>query len=384
MFFNPIYNLYLTKTTLNSAAMKEFNANLICFFSFILLLSCNAATDTTIGTPKIEAGTAKIKGKVICPEEKIKDSSVVKIFVPHPVSGELFEYKATIDHLGRFSIDIDVETDISLIALYTSLKPYNSLYVKVKSGGATDINIIYGQNMEIEDVKTNPPMRKTDMMGGIRLINEMLGIYDSFSEPQIPLYDKSPEAYLDYIKTRVSEKLKILTKDSLVSTELKEILARDFRLWRYNVGAFDYERSMIYNFKLTAKDTTIMPKIQKIDRSYFRFLKDFDLNNPQNLICSSFSNLQKETLQNKILAIPEIAELDIPSWLARVKAILSDVVGFKDGQYYDILAANAYGKQLSQDARPLTEQQKKNIAAYWKDGEIAKILLRKNQQVVDK
>mgnify|MGYP003463977308 CR=1 FL=1 len=39
---------------------------------------------------------------------------------------------------------------------------------------------------------------------------------------------------------------------------------------------------------------------------------------------------------------------------------------------------NAYGRQLIDEAKPLTEKQKKNIAEYWKDGEIAKILLRKN------
>jgi hypothetical protein len=90
----------------------------------------------------------------------------------------------------------------------------------------------------------------------------------------------------------------------------------------------------------------------------------------------------KEILKNKTLALPEIADRDVSSWLASVKAILSGLVGFKDGQYYDILAANAYGRQLIQEGRPLTEKQKKNISDYWKEGEIAKILLRKNQVVV--
>lgn len=74
----------------------------------------------------------------------------------------------------------------------------------------------------------------------------------------------------------------------------------------------------------------------------------------------------------------------IPSWLANAKALLSDLVGFKDGPYYDILAANVYGRQMTEDVRLLTDKQKKNIADYWKEGEIAKILLRKNQQVIEK
>ena len=105
-----------------------------------------------------------------------------------------------------------------------------------------------------------------------------------------------------------------------------------------------------------------------------------NLNNPQYLICSSFPDFQKKILENDLLALPKIEESNISSWIAGVQATLSELVGLKDGQYYDILAANAYGRQLNEEKKPLTEKQKKNIADYWKDGEIAKILLRKNQQ----
>ena len=113
------------------------------------------------------------------------------------------------------------------------------------------------------------------------------------------------------------------------------------------------------------------------------------------MLAASFSEFQLQMVRSKTLGLPEIGDQDIPTWLASAKAILSDAVGFKDGQYYDILAANAYGKQLVKDAhpvkgqqsqvlRPLTEQQQKNIADYWKDGEIRKILFRKNLEMVKK
>ena len=360
--------------------MKTVTLNLI----FLLMLSCKPSADPAIAAPKIKAGTAKLTGKIISPKEKREAYSTVDIFVPHPISGEIFNYKATTDQSGRFSININMETDVSLIALYTSLKPHNSIILKVRSGDVTNVNITYNLELVIKDVQTMPNMDKYEMMGSVRIINEMLGIYDSFPEPQIALYDKSPAAYPNYVKARVSEKLKILNKDSLLSKELKEILAKDFTIWRFRLGIFDYEKSMKFNFKRTAKDTTIMPEIQQIDRTYFGFIKDFNLNDPQYLVCSSFPDFQNEVLKNNILALPEIAEHDIPSWLAGVKDILSDVVGFRDGQYYDILAANAYGRQLIHEARPLTEKQKKNIAGYWKEGEITKILMRKNQQVISK
>ncbi|MES2456438.1 MAG: hypothetical protein V4594_12890 [Bacteroidota bacterium] len=360
--------------------IKKLTLNLICLLSFVLLLSCKPAMDTAIGTPKIKAGTAKLTGKIISPKEKPEDQSFVEIFVPHPISGELSKYKTAIDQSGSFSIDVDVETDVSLIGLYTSLKPYHSLLVKVRSGGTTNIDITYNQNLEIEKVQTKPEMNEYEMMRSLPIINQMLGVYDSKPEPQMPLDDTSPAAFMKHIKNRVSEKLKTIDQDALLSKEWKEVLSRDFRIWYYRVGAFDYEKSMKMAFRNAHRDTALIPGIQKIDKSYFGFLKDLNLNNPQYLICSSFPDFQKKILENDLLALPKIEESNIPSWIAGVKATLSGLVELKDGQYYDILAANAYGRQLNEEKKPLTEKQKKNIADYWKDGEIAKILLRKNQQ----
>jgi hypothetical protein len=139
---------------------------------------------------------------------------------------------------------------------------------------------------------------------------------------------------------------------------------------------------MNLNYQNTSTDLGKKADFQKIDRSYFRFLRDFHLNDLQYLHCSTFSQLQSDILQNEKIGLPLIGDTDIPSWLTSVKTILSDLVGFDNGQYYDILAANAYARQLNEEVKPLTEKQKKNIATYWKKGEIAKILLRKNQEVV--
>jgi hypothetical protein len=354
---------------------------LFCLLGILVLLSCKQPVDTAIGTPKIHAGKAKITGKIISPNDRYKDNGVVEIFVPHPISGEGSRYKAVIDQSGKFAIDVDVETDVSIISLYTSLKPYNTLVFKVRSGDVTELEITYSMNLEIIDVQTKPKMNRYEIMQSRPIIDKMLGIYSSEPDPQLPLNDTSPEGFLKHIKTTIDDKLKTVDQDSLLSEEWKEYMIRDFRIWYYAIGTFNYEKSikMAYSNK---GDSITVPKITKIDKSYFKYFKDLDLNNPKYLVCGTFSDFQKSVLTNEILAIPKIADSDIPTWLASVKAILSDLVGFKDGQYYDILAANAYGKQLIEDAKPLSDKQKKNIEAYWKENEIAKILLRKNQQVI--
>lgn len=161
------------------------------------------------------------------------------------------------------------------------------------------------------------------------------------------------------------------------------MLSRDLRLLLYNTHVFDYEGEMKINFQNTAVDKKKAPDIQNIEGSYFEFLKDFNLQEPQYLFCSTFSEFQRSILQNEKLGLPLIGETSIPSWLAKVKVILSPLVGFDKGEYYDVLAANAYGRQLNEEGIPLTKKQKEHIAGYWKNGEIEKILLRKNHQVVE-
>jgi hypothetical protein len=360
---------------------KYITLNLFCLCSSLLLLSCKQPVDTAIGTPKIQAGIAKITGKIISPNDRHKNDGVVEIFVPHPISGEASRYKAVIDQSGKFAIDVDVETDVSIISLYTSLKPYNTLLFKARSGDVTNLDITYSMNLEIIDVQTKPKMNRYEIMQSRPIIDKMLGIYSSEPDPQLPLNDTSPEGFLKHIKTTVNDKLEAVDKDSLLSEEWKGYMTRDFRIWYYAIGTFNYETSIKMAYR-NSGDSTTVPKITKIDKSYFNYFKDLDLNNPHYLVCGTFSDFQKSVLTNEILAIPKIAETDIPTWMTSVKAILSDLVGFKDGQYYDILAANAYGKQLIKDAKPLSDKQKKNIAAYWKENEIAKILIRKNQQVI--
>lgn len=332
-------------------------------------------------TSAIKAGMAKITGKITSPNGTGHNNIFINITVPHPISGEYAKYKAVVDRSGKFSIDVEVETDISLIGLYPSLNPEKSLLIKLTNGGVTNIDIAYNSDFDIENIDVRPHMNKNDMTRGFELMGKMIE-HRSGRTPEL-LHEKSTDYFLNYTKTILSERLEILNQDTLISKDIKEVLSKDFHLFLYNAHVFDYEGQMKLNYGGTNADQSKEPDIQKIDKSYYRFLKDFKLNEPQYLNCFTFLEVQKTILQNETLGLPGIGESDIPSWLAKVKVILSDLVGFDDGPYYDILAANAYGRQLNEEVRPLTEKQKENIVNYWKKGEIAKILFRKNQEVVE-
>ncbi len=351
-------------------------------FCLLFLLIPKLSFSGELDTPSIVAGTSKITGRIISPDDKNKNNIFVKLMVPHPISGEYVEYKAFVDKSGRFSIDVNIETTITLIGLVTNLDPEKSLLVKLASGKVTNIDITYNSSFDIITIQVTPTMSQSDITQAIGVMEK--AITHRSNRVREPLYNKSPQYFLNWVKPSLEERVEIVKNDSLISEDLKTVLSKDYRLIYYDTFIFDYEEEMDLNYRNTNHgDNSKKPDFQKIDRSYYRFLSDFNLNDPQYLICSDFVFFQQKLLQNEILGLPLIEDTDIPSWLSKVKVILSDLVGFEAGPYYDILAANAYARQLNEEVKPLTEKQKKNIENYWKDGEIAKILLRKNQQVVE-
>ncbi|MBB2149284.1 TlpA family protein disulfide reductase [Pedobacter gandavensis] len=348
--------------------------------SLLFLLLYKSSVGMVIDTPVVKVGIAKLTGTITVQNNTSSDSIYVNITVPHPISGEFVKYKALVDRTGKFAIDVDVETSICLTRFYTSLDPDKALLVKLKSGDLTNINLAYDSSFGIEHVEVTPNMNKYDVLRCFGLIGEMIEFKsDNFLDSP---YDKPTDYFLEYTESVLSERLTVVRNDALISKELKEILSKDFQLFLYNTSVFDYAGKMKGNYRATNGDKNTEPVIQNIDRLFFRFLKDSNLNDPQYLYIFTFLEFQKSILQDRTLGLPLIGDSDIPSWLNKVKAILSDLVGFKDGQYYDILAANAYGIQLNEQIRPLSQIQKENIKKYWKDGDIAKILFRKDLQVV--
>lgn len=353
-------------------------ANFVCLISLLFFLSFEPVAYPK-DTSAIMSGKAKLTGRIVCPAGSAPGNIVIEMTLPYPISGDYGRYKAITDQSGKFAIEVDVETKVSLAALTTGLDPEKYLMVKLTNGGVTNIEIVYGSEDKISNIRISPEMNYNDVLRGFEVRDRMIG-YRSGRQPQ-PLYNRSTDYFLDYARGILSERLAVVKNDTLLSVELKNILAKDYRLILYNTHVLDYEEEMMLNYSNTGGDKNQKPVIQKIGRSYFRFLKDFGLNDPQYLHCFEFLEFQKRILQNEILNLPEIGESDIPSWLAKVKSIMSPLVGFSAGPYYDILAANAYARQLNEQLKPLTGKQQKNITAYWKNGEIAKILFRKNQGV---
>lgn len=116
-------------------------------------------------------------------------------------------------------------------------------------------------------------------------------------------------------------------------------------------------------------------------KSYYSFLKFLNVNDPSNLSASQYSLVFQYILRNEKLAIPDIGEMPVDIWMLKVKKILKEVVGYDSGLFYDVLAANAFAKQMN-GMEPLSEVQKKNIRSYFHDPSLVNILINENEKVL--
>jgi thiol-disulfide isomerase/thioredoxin len=87
-------------------------------------------------------------------------------------------------------------------------------------------------------------------------------------------------------------------------------------------------------------------------------------------------------LSNKTLNIPAIKDTPVKEWLTGIKTTMASLIGSDTGLFYDLLATNAYARQFNNELKPLSDQQKENIRSYFKNEEITKILLKRNEAII--
>lgn len=205
---------------------QKVRLNLYGIFSVLFLLLCKPSVAMVIDTPTIVAGKSKITGRIIIPNDTNKDNLFVNIYVSHPISGAHVIHKSSVDQSGKFSIEIDVETDISLIGLYTSLNPMSGLLVELTNGGVTNIDISYSSDNDIKNIDVTPAMNKNNITRGLEVMNKMI----DYKPDRVAksMYDKSTDYFLNHAKTSLSERLEILNNDILISKEFKGLLSKDY------------------------------------------------------------------------------------------------------------------------------------------------------------
>lgn len=373
---------------------QSFHIALLILISMVPIFGLSAQELETLPAPKIKIGKAKITGNVLnAPELNSKNPIKIRIsyyqFIGKAAFNELETITVKVDSSNHFDVDVPLMTDKALASLSLTdndttskvilclgldqekpvhvdfdMQPQNVNQAVVVKGGlglnALDGTLLVQCVMNFDDYCAE--------------FGEMHGVYGSQA--------MTPKEYLSVENEDLNRRTRFAL-DSLLfplAPRLENLIKNYYKMTYTNsryIGYKDYVEQMAKRYHDSDKIVAVEP-----DKSYYSFLKDDDLNNPNWIYTSLLANNVYESflyrfLDIKAFGIPPIGDMDAEKWLEIVKNHVADVIGFNDGFFYDMLVAASYSKQISKDKKPFTQIQKANINKYFKhrESDMATILL---------
>lgn len=378
---------------MNKVIQSSHIALLMVIF-MIPIFRLNAQESQTLPTPKIKIGTAKITGNILnAPESNSKNPIKIKISYYQLIGNAAFDEFETItvkvDSNYHFDVDVPLMTDKALASLSLTdndttskvmlclgldqekpvqidfdMQPKNVNQAVVVKGGlglnALDGTLLVQCVMNFDDYSAE--------------FGEMHGVYGSQA--------MTPKEYLSVENEDLNRRTRFAL-DSLLfplAPRLENLIKNYYKMTYTNsryIGYKDYVEQIAKRYHDFDKIVAVEP-----DKSYYSFLKYDDLNNPNWIYTSQLAYNVYESflyrfLDVKAFNIPPIGDMDAEKWTQIVKDNVSDVLGFKDGFFYDMLVAASYSKQISIDKKPFNQMQKANINKYFnpREADMATILL---------
>src|SRR5574344_287052 len=373
---------------------QSFHIALLILISMVPIFGFSAQELETLPAPKIKIGKAKITGNVLnAPESNSKNPIKIKIsyyqFIGNAAFNELETITVKVDSSNHFDVDVPLMTDKALASLSLTdndttskvilclgldqekpvqidfdMQPQNVNQAVVVKGGlglnALDGTLLVQCVMNFDDYSAE--------------FGEMHGVYGSQA--------MTPKEYLSVENEDLNRRTRFAL-DSLLfplAPRLENLIKNYYKMTYTNsryIGYKDYVEQIAKRYHDSDKIVAVEP-----DKSYYSFLKDDDLNNPNWIYTSLLANNVYESflyrfLDIKAFGIPPIGDMDAEKWLEIVKNHVADLIGFNDGFFYDMLVAASYSKQISKDKKPFTQIQKANINKYFKhrESDMATILL---------
>jgi len=357
--------------------MKHFFKYVLIFGYAIIALACSQSKEPT--------GKATFTGK-FAGSFPVGQIYTVKIAVPNLILGMLQqfdEYETQLEPDGSFSLSVPLFSPVYAMlsineedqgAVFLSPDKEAKIELSLNEVGKMQVKFIGGKGLTPEDLnKTN------------RLFMEFIQkVFDPNSLSGLR-YDMSPEEYRDYILNWTEEQISIILNEAENLPENQKQLITQTMKWNTYIGyLFNYENQVCFLYEKQRGEKKINDRIftlVKPDKSYYSFLRFFDLNNPPLGNPISYSRIYQHILADSVLNIPSINDQPLSDWLKEVKIIMEPLVGFDASLFYDFLALHAYRQQF-EESKPLSDKQKEDINAYFKNPTFVKFLFTENDKAI--
>lgn len=331
----------------------------------------NSQNNELLFVPHIQYEKAILSGRIEGLEPGEKGFKSITLSYSRLITADRAQYDIQVNKDGTFSIRVPVEC---IVVAYIASDYYEGP-IFLLPGEETKLEILYEEDQKKQVRMVNSLGLTTD--DGKKI---MKVITEAIEKGGWGGNDSTPEQVNQVMIKKMDEVQKIIERDTTLSGADKQIVVSELKVWMSNT-LFKYADDILNEVqnKTNTKPEASQPNIP--GKSYYTFLEFLNVNNPSNLSASSYYMVFQYILNNETLAIPSIGEMPVDIWLFKVKKILKEVVGSDSGLFYDILAGNAYAKQMN-DMKPLSEIQTKNIQFYFNNSSFVHILMDENEKVL--
>lgn len=342
----------------------------ICIFLFSCVQS--QPGNNQFPEPQIKAEVAKLSGKVANP---VPELSTLDLRFSNPVTSEESIYEIRLENDGSFHIEVPVECSAVIASIVA--EGYGGVFIILSAGEKAEVELEFDQagKFKISQAKELNLLTEEDKEN----IGNAIDRFSSYrSEP--PQEQITPQEYsqreMKMMKTRIDYAL----EGAKLSNAARDYLLKELSLLYLKGRLLPYKAVMEMRYQDRIASGNYLPV--EPDSSYYSFLQSFNLNDPQYFYCNYYPEVVQRLISAPGLNIPQISDTPVNEWLKKVKATLTDLVGFDSGLFYDILAAQAYARQFNDGLTPLSDIQKENIKSHFGEGEITQILFRKNKDII--
>lgn len=347
-------------------------------------------TEANLPTPVIKKGIARLSGKIFgnIPAELL--ATPLKLYSTNIITGEYPEYEIPIDKNGEFKLEIPV-AGFTIARLYSPLYSGNiyllpdeefKLYINPQAKSRQESRY---QKKSEESASSSLTINKlslstTDLDGldrKYRMIDHTK-LYDD-------IYNLSPDAYKEYLLKKTNENIAALDEDPTLSDNMRQIIIYDTKLFMLQ-ELLSYTRRLKLAYLVKNKmDYSEYDKMdykpQELDKSYYTFLNDFNLNDAYYLYSGAYPYTISEIYTLDFFNIPK-EKTSMITWLKEVGNELKDYIGSDNGLFYEMIALNEYKKQIS-ELKPLTADQKAEIRKVFSNQTIIDELIAENDKSVE-
>jgi len=354
----------------NMKTLVVLKAIVVCLlFSQSIILQ--AQSENLSFVPQIKYEKATLSGKIIGKSPSDGGFKSISLSFSNLVTSDRTNCEIPIKNDGTFTVSIPIQC----ISIGLASSDFYEGIVCLIPGEETKLEITYDSNQKKHvELISSLGITADDGMNIMEVITLVLN----------PLMDKveetvTPELFSQLAIKSLQDKLKIIEASTKLSDAAKQIVSSEIKIFFISQVLLDYAEQIMNQHK---NDTGLKEfKAPIPDKSYYSFLKYFNLNDPTYLSASLYIKVFQSLISNEILAIPAIGEISVDAWLIKVKEILKDDIGRDTGIFYDLLVSNAYAKQLN-EMNPLSDIQKKNIKSYFVNKSFTDILIDENEKVI--